>query len=159
MVDISGMERSQVLAALYNASRPQGAGFMRYTPDPITIEQAAEMLQRTSDFDYIAGRVMKINLTGGDELETRWYNRDNGEGAAEIVINSVRASGDVNNQLIQRIHEMGANSALALVRKELEKDSTFEGNTLTLGLADLRQYLEPKVDTAERHLRDQELTR
>ncbi|GAG30986.1 unnamed protein product, partial [marine sediment metagenome] len=32
-------------------------------------------------FDYLKGRVMKINLSS-DELRTALYDRDNGEGAA-----------------------------------------------------------------------------
>jgi hypothetical protein len=37
------------------------------------------------DFDYLKGRVMKVNLTN-DTLYTRLYDRDNGPGAARIAL-------------------------------------------------------------------------
>lgn len=40
-------------------------------------------------FDYLKGRVMKVDLSK-DEIETAMYDRDNGQGAAEIVINELR---------------------------------------------------------------------
>lgn len=36
-------------------------------------------------FDYLQGRVMKVDLAG-DELDPRLYDRDNGEGAARRAI-------------------------------------------------------------------------
>jgi hypothetical protein len=84
-MDISKLSKAKVLAALYNNSKPQGMGFLRYNPKPMTEEQAEELLKETTFFDYLQGRVMKINLKG-DELYTRAYNRDNGEGAAERII-------------------------------------------------------------------------
>ena len=41
-------------------------------------------------FDYVKGRVMKVDLSG-DEFSPRLYDRDNGQGAAEGVINALRA--------------------------------------------------------------------
>ena len=40
MISIEGLDKSKVLAALYNASRPQGMGFMQYDPNPMTEEEA-----------------------------------------------------------------------------------------------------------------------
>ena len=80
-IDISRKDKAQVLAALYNASRPIGLGFLQYDPTPMTVEEARELLKQTTYFDYLKGRVMKVDLSG-DELETRLYDRDNGDGAA-----------------------------------------------------------------------------
>lgn len=41
------------------------------------------------DFDYLKGRVMKVNLSG-DTLNEWGYDRDNGTGAAERAIASLR---------------------------------------------------------------------
>ena len=89
VVDISNKDKAEVLVALYNNSYPHGMGFLQYKPEPMTIEQARELLQQTTYFDYIAGRVMKISLES-DTVHTWEYNRDNGDGAAERAISQCR---------------------------------------------------------------------
>jgi hypothetical protein len=81
MIDLRGLDKAEVLAALYNNSRPQGMGFLHFEPKPMTKEQAAEMLKTSTYFDYVKGRVMKVDLSGED-LNPRLYDRDNGDGAA-----------------------------------------------------------------------------
>ena len=85
MINISRADKAEVLAALYNNSRPQGMGFLHFTPEPMTAEQARELLQETTSFDYLQGRVMKVDLSG-DEFEPRPYDRDNGPGAAAAAL-------------------------------------------------------------------------
>ena len=34
-IDLSGLNRADVLAVLYNSSKPQGMGFLQYNPDSI----------------------------------------------------------------------------------------------------------------------------
>ncbi len=81
-IDISKLNKAEVLAALYNNSRQQGMGFLNPRgQEPLTKEQAAELLKQTTYFDYLAGRVMKVDLSG-DTLRTGLYDRDNGHGAA-----------------------------------------------------------------------------
>lgn len=93
-MDISGLDKAEVLAALYNGSRQQGAGFLhpRGASD-MTVEQAREEIASRPglDFDYLHGRVMKIDLRS-DDLYTGLYNRDNGYEAAEQIINELRSS-------------------------------------------------------------------
>jgi len=74
---------------LYNASHPLGMGFLHYDPKPMSVDEARELLKRQTYFDYLKGRVMKVDLSG-DTLETWLYDRDNGQGAAAEVINSLR---------------------------------------------------------------------
>ena len=62
-ISIVGLDKAVVLAALYNASRPQGMGFMHYNPTPMTADQAKELLNQTTYFDYLQGRVMKLDLS------------------------------------------------------------------------------------------------
>ena len=81
-IDIFKFDKAEVLAALYNSSRQQGMGY--FDPcgrEPLTKEEAAEMLERTTYFDYLQGRVMKVDLAG-DTLQPYLYDRDNGVGAA-----------------------------------------------------------------------------
>lgn len=89
VVDISNKDKAEVLAALYNNSHPHGLGLLQYNPEPMTIEQAREILKHSTYFDYLAGRVMKISLEG-NIVHTWGYNRDNGNGAAERAISQCR---------------------------------------------------------------------
>lgn len=84
-MNIAGMDKAAVLVALYNRAQPQGLGFLHFTPEPMKIEEAREIVSKYKYFDYLKGRVMKVDI-GGDELRTDLYNRDNGENAAEEAI-------------------------------------------------------------------------
>ena len=91
MIDITGLDKADVLAALYNNSRPQGLGFLQFNPAPMTTEEARAELAAGTYFDYLHGRVMKIDLAADDFFEERLYDRDLGEGAARRVINELRS--------------------------------------------------------------------
>ena len=90
MVDTRGLKKSAVLAALYNASKPQGLGFLHFDPVPMTEEEAEELLRMGAYFDYLKGRVMKVDLSNDDCFEEWLYDRDNGNGAAQRAINQLR---------------------------------------------------------------------
>ena len=88
-IDISKLNKADVLAALYNNSQPQGLGFFHSTPDAMRTEEAQAPLDSgQSYFDYLKGRVMKIDLSG-DDLKTWLYDRDNGQGAAAEALKEV----------------------------------------------------------------------
>lgn len=151
-INLSGLDKAAVLAALYNASRPQGMGFMHYDPAPMSVEQARLLLTETTDFDYLQGRVMKINLSG-DELDPWGYDRDNGEGAARMAIESINAFGsDTNSPVIQAVHEGGKREAAVLTRQMMGQESKVSQMggmpIFDLGLADVADELGPKVDKA-----------
>jgi hypothetical protein len=85
-IDLTGMNKAEVLAKLYNRSKPQGMGMLHFTPETMTTKDAQALLDGGHTyFDYLKGRVMKIDLKG-DELQTALYNRDNGQGAAEAAL-------------------------------------------------------------------------
>lgn len=99
-VSIAGLDKAAVLAALYNASQPLGMGFLHATPHDMTVEQARELIATDADpdyttprrglrFDYLHGRVLKVDLAG-DSFGTWLYDRDNGQGAAGRVIEKLR---------------------------------------------------------------------
>lgn len=83
-IDISKLDKAEVLVALYNASRPQGLGFIHFTSQPMTRDEAAQLLERAKYFDYLKGRVMKVMIE--DQLDPCLYDRDNGKGAAAAAI-------------------------------------------------------------------------
>lgn len=90
-MNIQGLNKAAVLAALYNASSPKGKGLAQYNPNPMTLEEARTILDTSSHqrFNYLKGRALKIRLAD-DEVDTQQYNRNNGEGAAEKAIESLQ---------------------------------------------------------------------
>lgn len=85
-VDINGMDKADILSKLYNKAKPQGMGLLHYDLKGMTREDAQEILDSGQTyFDYLKGRVMKIDLAG-DNLQTNLYNRDNGTNAAELAL-------------------------------------------------------------------------
>ena len=82
---INADKKPEILAALYNASQPLGMGILHFTPEDMTTAEAAELLKEQDYFDYLKGRIMKIDLSS-DELRTGGYDRDNGEGAVQRVL-------------------------------------------------------------------------
>lgn len=95
-IDIKGLDKGDVLAALYNASQPLGMGFLHYDPAEMTADEGrslvADQLKRTAEFgqarayfDYLKGRVMKVEVSL-DTLHPGGFDRDNGEGAARRAL-------------------------------------------------------------------------
>lgn len=144
MVNIEGLTREQVLQGLYNGSQPQGLGFIHYTPEGMTIEQARELLTRGCHFDYLQGRVMKVSLReGATEFNEYGYDRDNGAGAAQRVVDAIRA-GDA--QVIAEQHQRNTERSARETLHRAETEVTYmEGNTLHLGLADHENNLRKNI--------------
>lgn len=98
-IDIKGIDKAELLAALYNGSRQQGMGFMNSRgASSMTKDDAQKILSEGGwltnlpgrvYFDYLQGRVMKVDI-GGDTIEPWLYDRDNGHGAAARVIADLR---------------------------------------------------------------------
>jgi hypothetical protein len=88
-IDISKLNKAELLAALYNASHQQGMGFLQSRGTSfLTAKEAEELLKQQHYFDYLYGRVMKIDLSS-DKLDPWLYDRDNGQGTAQLVVNTL----------------------------------------------------------------------
>jgi hypothetical protein len=84
MINIEGLDKGAVLAALFNAAKVRGRGFYHATDRVMTADQGRKTLERLKGglfIDYLEGRVLKVDLTG-DSFDPWLYDRDNGEGAA-----------------------------------------------------------------------------
>lgn len=93
VIDISDKDRSDVLAALYNASTPIGMGFAQYNPMPWTKEIAQMYFEQYAcpdesgaiSFKWIMGR--PVHCTFVDNLVyVKSYNLDNEFGLAQRAI-------------------------------------------------------------------------
>jgi hypothetical protein len=92
-ISLQGLDKAEVLAALYNASRPLGLGAL----DPrahssLSVAEARVLLEQRTHFDYLHGRVMKVRLEG-DAFFPGLYDRDNGAGAAARAIAGIKPAG------------------------------------------------------------------
>lgn len=97
LIDIAGLDRAAVLAALFNRSKPLGMGFLQPHAGEMTLDEARALLASESPyrdgshyFDYLRGRVMKICVDDGNRFNPRLYDRDNGFGAAKAAVDFVR---------------------------------------------------------------------
>lgn len=103
MIDIKGLDKAEVLHALWHASHTQGLSFLGFKGN-FTIERARELINSREDrrekdqyklyFDYVDGHVIKCNLTG-DTFDERLFDRDCGEGAATEAIEKLRHGGEM----------------------------------------------------------------
>jgi len=153
-IDIKDLNKADVLAVLYNASKPQGMGFMQYDSTPMTSEQAQELLDAgQTNFDYLQGRVMKIDLSG-DQLNTWGYDRDNGQDAAQNAISALYKTNQTNPHDVQNAHVVGTQNSATDVRDHLHEKTRYENGALHLGLDDVAGVLGPKVDGAIKKLDD-----
>jgi len=92
MIDTKGLSQVAVLQALYAGSKPQGMGFLHARPGGLSVEEATAMLAANPNryFDYVSGRVLKVDLSNEDEFDPFLYDRDLGQGAAQRAIDSIR---------------------------------------------------------------------
>lgn len=88
-IDISGLDKAEILQTLYNHAIPLGLGFLQSTPEEMTIEVARELVAENTYFDYVFGRPLKVNLKR-DVMRTDLYDRDQGSGSAKRLITELR---------------------------------------------------------------------
>ena len=88
-INVSQIPANELLAKLYNSSRVQGLGFLQAINEEMTPEHATSLLDgKTQYFDYLHGKIMKVEING-TMLNSALYDRDNGPGAAQAVVDSL----------------------------------------------------------------------
>lgn len=92
IIDIKGIDKAELLAALHNGTRAQGMGRLHDIGRDLTREEAAQFVAPGEPlrFDYLLGRPLKVDISK-DELYVGLYDRDAGEGRAAAVVASLRA--------------------------------------------------------------------
>lgn len=94
-IDISGLDKAELLRRLFNASRPLGLGFLQPHEAEMSHEEAQELCykyaQLNAQFDYIRGRVIKVKFQGNTLKYARSYDRDNGQGRCAAIVSQLRS--------------------------------------------------------------------
>lgn len=96
-VSIEGLDRAEVLCALYAASHPQGMGLLHAKPGRLPIEEARAIIADGDArgypyVDYLHGRVIKVGFRDHGKIAVHLFDRDCGDGAARAAIDGLRAS-------------------------------------------------------------------
>lgn len=98
IIDLSDKDKYEVLAFLYNAAIPVGAGFMQYNPstwDKDTAEYYWNNFAESDEegnvyFRYVLGRLLHVRFNEIDNyVDVHAYNKENIEGFAQKVISKV----------------------------------------------------------------------
>ena len=169
-IDISGIPKAAVLAALWNASAPAGMGFLRAAghADTMTVEDAEQLIAsgETPDypdfqipgrrgtrelyFDYLHGRPLKSDISG-DEFDPWGFDRDNGgDGSAQKVIDRLRETGEVTSEEQQALTRdrtiANAHDAMAAANTTSSVDESGGIPVFSLGADELGEPLEKAVD-------------
>lgn len=148
-VSIQGLSKASVLAALYNGAKPQGMGFFQFDPTPITEDEAEEIMNKSGvHFDYLKGRVMKVDLSG-DEIDPSYYDRDNGAREVQRIISALRVTGQTNTPSTQdHQKENTKKAALDVIDGFSDEGSVKTTDNATIahiGLSDVKDLLVPRI--------------
>ena len=106
MVNIKGLDKAEVLLALWKGSHAQGMSFLGMMGGGLTLEKAKEEVNELKEnnyplyFDYVMGHVIKCDITG-DEFDPRLYDRDCGEGRAAEVIEALRNGTPIEDEMTE----------------------------------------------------------
>ena len=95
MVNIEGLPKPRVLAALYNNSRPVGVGQYQFNPDhKMTYREAEKLLENKTTYDLLYGRVMYFTMEpDATEIDNTLYDKYlKDDGRMERVINDIKKS-------------------------------------------------------------------
>lgn len=97
IVNIKGLDKAEVLLALWEGSQIQGISFLGLYNKTMSLDEAKKEVEEKIEieekegregnlyFDYVNGKVIKCDISK-DEFDPWLYDRDNGEGAAEKAI-------------------------------------------------------------------------
>lgn len=85
-IPIAGLDKAEILLNLWGASKEQGISFMGRLD--VDLETCRKALSQNAYVDYLGGRVIKCDFSK-DTLDPWGFDRDNGEGAAERVIDKM----------------------------------------------------------------------
>lgn len=125
MVDIKGLDKAEVLHALWRHSHVQGLSFMGLSPEGFTLQKAQELIKERQEknarlyFDYVEGHVIKCDLSG-DSFDEFLYDRDCGSGAAENAINELRRFTTIKESVTKTACEMEFENELRARAKQQE---------------------------------------
>lgn len=92
MVDITGINKVELLRALWNNSTPAAYFTFTNTKPPEWNNERASTAIGSGFIDYFQGRIIKADLSK-DQVNPSLYDRDNGRGAFSEIVEFIRSNG------------------------------------------------------------------
>ena len=84
MIEITGVDLVEFVKKVYELSVPQGMGMLHYTPNPLSDEEAKQIVDRFKgdkmlalSMDYVKGRACKMTVRREDgklTISDNWYD-------------------------------------------------------------------------------------
>lgn len=75
MINIQGLDKSEVFRCLYNNSKWVGFEIIKVEPRDMKIEEARNIISKQTDFVHVLGRIMNINLDSDIEFDKCLYDK------------------------------------------------------------------------------------
>lgn len=89
-IDITGIDKAELLVSLHENATPTGLGWLHpHAFESLTKEEAESALKECTQFDYFRGRPLKVDLSS-DRVDPRLYDRDAGQGAFARIVEQLR---------------------------------------------------------------------
>jgi len=88
-VSLIGLNKGDVLAAMFNAAKIHDPKKQGSRQKKMGRREASELLDKTSYIGSLEGRSLKIDFSG-TKFDSSYYDRDNGRGLAQEVIDELR---------------------------------------------------------------------
>lgn len=129
MVNIKGLDKAEVLHALWRHSHVQGLSFMGLTPEGFTLQKAHDLIKERQEnsyrlyFDYVEGHVIKCDLSG-DSFDAFLYDRDCGAGAAEAAIDELRCLTTLKDAVTKTANEIDFENEMQASKTAREFENT-----------------------------------
>lgn len=125
VIGIDGLSKADVLAILYNLAIAKGDRIKEYDPSSMTPENARRYLEGHGSEIYIErikGRALKVDLTSDLSFDATSYDIENGNGAADIAVSSLRMDGSVNPDVVKMLHRWRMRRELVEIRASDDSD-------------------------------------
>jgi len=81
IIDVSEVNLIELVKEAYNLSVPVGLGFLHYTPEPLTSQEAANLINLNEKYvvslDYVNGRAVKFGVFKHENkfyIKNHWYD-------------------------------------------------------------------------------------
>lgn len=89
MVKIKGLDKAEVFRCLYNNAKWKGFTIVHVEPRDMGIEEARNIISKQTYFSQVLGRNLNVDLSSDIEFEELLYDRDNGKGIAQKVVDDI----------------------------------------------------------------------
>ena len=99
-VDCGTLSSGEVLAHLYNNSKPLGMGMFQYEAKAMSASEAEKYLKSKKHVDYCKGRPIKTSFNNYPKLDSWDFDRDNGgPGTMKSLIDQLKKTGEVSTKV------------------------------------------------------------